>query len=117
MPPRPSGHLALGSAPFELKSPDEYPLLIRDDQPKTDAAVAVEEITGEALRRPATTAVGDPAAPTKHLIPPRNRARGIRLGSRRKFAIPIAAPLPDISVHVIQTPGVGCIATYGLYSF
>jgi hypothetical protein len=23
MPPRPSGHLALGSTPFELKSPDE----------------------------------------------------------------------------------------------
>lgn len=118
MPARPSGHLALGSAPFELKSPDEYPLLTRDDQPKPAVEVAVggcEEVV--AVRRPAIPAAVDPAAPTKHPIRPRSRTGGIRLGKGGITAIPIAAPLPYISVHVIQTPGVGGIATYGLCSF
>ena len=117
MPPRPSGHLALGSPPFELKSPDEYPLLTRDDQPKANEVVAVGGIIVEAVRRPAIPAVGAPAAPTKHPKRPRSRTGGIRLGKGGITAIPIAAPLPYISVHVIQTPGVGGIATYGLCSF
>ena len=101
MPPRPSGHLAPGSAPFELKSPDEYPLLTRDDQPKPEVEVAVGGYVEVAVRRPAIPAAEVPAAPTKHPIRPRSRTDGIRLGIGRIIAIPIAAPLTYISVHIV----------------
>ena len=81
MPPRPSGHLALGSPPFELKSPDEYLLLTRDDQPKTKDVEAVGGFDEAAARRPATPAAVVPAAPTKHPIRPRSRTGGIVLGN------------------------------------
>ena len=117
MPPRPSGHLALGSPPFELKSPDEYPLLTRDDQPKAKVVVAEGRYEVEADRRAASPAVAVPAATTQNPIRPRSRTGGIRLGKGGITAIPIAAPLHNISVHVKQTPGVRGIAAYGLCSF
>ena len=77
----PSGHLALDSAPFELKSPDEYPLLTRDDQPKPKVVAAEGGFDHAAARRPATPAAVVPAAPTKHPIRPRSRSCGIVLGN------------------------------------
>ena len=114
MPPRPSGHLTLGSPPFELKSPDEYPLLIRDDQPKANAAAAGGRVAVAAVRRAAipAVAVAAPAAPTKHPIRPRSRTGGIRLGIGRIIAIPIAAPLTYIAMHVKQSPSVRSITAH-----
>jgi hypothetical protein len=116
MPARPSGHLALGSPPFELKSPDEYPLLTRDDQPKPEAAVAVGGHVAGAVRRPAIPAEAATAAPTKHPFRPRSRTRRIRLRISIIIAKPIAAPLKYIPVHIKQTPSVGGITAYRLSS-
>jgi hypothetical protein len=36
---------------------------------------------------------------------------------RIAFLIPVLAPLPDIAMHVIETPGIGFLLTHGMGLF
>ena len=60
-----------------------------------------------AIRTAAAPHINEPATPTEHEDLSRWRARRVGLHFRWILAVPIAAPFPNIAVHVIQTPGIG----------
>ena len=59
-----------------------------------------------AARRSAVPGVEVPAAAPEHPVRARRRAGWIRRRTARILAVPILAPLPDVTVHVVQAPGI-----------
>ena len=51
--------------------------------------------------------IPSPTAAALHAIRARRRTRRISHRTGRIIAVPILAPLPNIAVHVIQSPGIG----------
>ena len=82
--------------------------------PEADEVAADRRAVHEAARRPAKPGGAIPTPAPNHPI----RARGSPLGARHRdagiVAIPIMTPLPNIPVHVVQTPCVGSLLTNGM---
>ena len=102
---------------FQLFSPFTlYPLpLKRTSQPEADVVVAVAGVVVVAVSRAAVIGVEVPAAAAKHAVRSRRRVVGtmrIKYCNSWVTAIPVAAPLQHITVHLVQTPSIGSISLY-----
>src|SRR6266404_3394157 len=73
----------------------------------TEIVVAIVKRAAAAMRRPAEAGGAVPTAAPIHAERARGRARGIHCSAARVIPIPVLHPLPDIAMHVIETPGVG----------
>src|SRR5262249_9590535 len=60
-----------------------------------------------AVRRPAVAGGEAPATAPLHAVRARGRACRIHCSATSIFLIPVLHPLPDIAMHVIESPGVG----------
>ena len=83
------------------------------DNTEPVVAVAVGRGVAVAVSRPAKLRVVAPTATAYHPVGARFGAFGVRHGGTAKiFLPPVQAPLPHISVHVIESPGVGQIGAH-----
>lgn len=80
--------------------------LVGQDPDKAEAAVAVAvgRVVAAPVGRSAEDRVAAPASAALH--PARTRGRTFRIGPVVQRPVPVTAPLPHISDHVIETPGV-----------
>ncbi len=58
-------------------------------------------------RRPAVPGNAAPAAAPKDTVRACRGSPGISHGARRIIPVPVPAPLPDVPVHVVQSPVIG----------
>ena len=87
-------------------------LLARRTQGNTKAVEdAVRRHEPAAARRPTILGGAVPTAATEHAVRAPG-APGVSHATTRVIPIPILAPLPNIAVHVIQTPSIRFFAAY-----
>lgn len=101
-----TGHAFITFGTWRGKLVRQLRLAWGQDKPETEIAVCVQRVAA-AARRTAVRRRIVPTAATDDTIRSRRRALRINDGPARIRPIPVLAPLPHISMHIHQSPGVG----------